>query len=48
MYLRTAGQGEGPRLTAKHFGLVGLEKVKGTQWFPSDHWGLLTHYDITP
>lgn len=30
----------------RHFGLVGLQKVMGTQSFPSDHWGLMTHYDI--
>ncbi|XP_023321755.1 tyrosyl-DNA phosphodiesterase 2-like [Eurytemora carolleeae] len=25
----------------KHFGLIGLQKVSGTQSYPSDHWGLL-------
>ena len=27
-------------LIADQFGLVGLEKVEGTQSFPSDHWGV--------
>jgi tyrosyl-DNA phosphodiesterase 2 len=29
-----------------HFGLVGIEKVPGTQSFPSDHWGLETVFEI--
>ena len=24
----------------EQFGLIGLEKVEGTQSFPSDHWGI--------
>jgi len=28
------------------FGLVGLEKVEGTQSFPSDHWGLRVGLDL--
>jgi len=27
--------------SAVHFGLVGLQKIHGTQSFPSDHWGLM-------
>ena len=27
-------------LLADQFGLIGLEKVEGTQSFPSDHWGI--------
>ena len=27
-------------LLAEQFGLIGLEKVEGTQSFPSDHWGI--------
>ena len=30
----------------RYFELVGLKKVAGTQRFPSDHWGLLTHFEI--
>lgn len=30
----------------RHFGLVGLEKVTNTQSFPSDHWGLIVHYEV--
>jgi len=28
-------------LKAEQFGLLGLQKVEGTQSFPSDHWGIL-------
>ncbi|KAF2353020.1 Endonuclease/exonuclease/phosphatase [Trinorchestia longiramus] len=39
----------GPSMAvARHFGLVGLKKVQGTQYFPSDHWGLLAHFEIVP
>lgn len=30
----------------RHFGLVGLEKVINTQSFPSDHWGIIVHFEI--
>lgn len=30
----------------KYFGLIGLQKVSGTQSFPSDHWGIMVHFDI--
>ncbi|KAG1671957.1 Tyrosyl-DNA phosphodiesterase 2 [Nymphon striatum] len=29
-----------------YFGLVGIERIKHTQCFPSDHWGLLSTFDI--
>jgi len=29
-----------PKMKAKGFGLVGLQKITGTQSFPSDHWGI--------
>lgn len=28
------------------FGLVGIQKVAGTQTFPSDHWGIQVHFEI--
>lgn len=31
---------------AKHFGLVGLQKVAGTQSYPSDHWGLIVKLSL--
>ena len=34
-----------PQLRAVHFELVGLERLKSCQRFPSDHWGVMTHYD---
>jgi len=37
IYLRDSDPGS---LKATHFGLVGLQKITGTQSFPSDHWGL--------
>lgn len=42
-YLR---QAEPPCVRPKFFGLIGLEKVAGTQSFPSDHWGIKVHFDI--
>lgn len=33
-------QSEDRRVKVVRFGLVGLEKVEGTQAFPSDHWGV--------
>ena len=38
IYIRPSEKAE---LKADHFGLVGLQKVEGTQSFPSDHWGIL-------
>lgn len=29
-----------PKMKAKGFGLIGLQKITGTQSFPSDHWGI--------
>ncbi|XP_046400304.1 tyrosyl-DNA phosphodiesterase 2-like isoform X1 [Ischnura elegans] len=29
----------------QHFGLLGLQKVAGTQSFPSDHWGIRVWFD---
>ncbi|CAB4057271.1 TDP2 [Lepeophtheirus salmonis] len=29
------------------FGLIGIEKISGTQSFPSDHWGILTRFRIS-
>ncbi|XP_076437917.1 tyrosyl-DNA phosphodiesterase 2-like [Babylonia areolata] len=31
-----------------YFELVGLERLEGVRCFPSDHWGILTHFDILP
>ncbi|XP_068201510.1 tyrosyl-DNA phosphodiesterase 2-like isoform X2 [Palaemon carinicauda] len=33
-------------VTPKHFGLVGIQKVAGTQSFPSDHWGIIVHFQV--
>ncbi|XP_071545260.1 tyrosyl-DNA phosphodiesterase 2-like isoform X2 [Panulirus ornatus] len=35
-----------PVITPKHFGLLGLEKAPGTQSFPSDHWGIIVHFEV--
>ena len=37
VYIRTS---ETSNVIADQFGLVGLQKVEGTQAFPSDHWGV--------
>nr|CAD7392164.1 unnamed protein product [Timema cristinae] len=34
------------RVVPVHFGLLGIEKVSGTQTFPSDHWGLRVFFNI--
>lgn len=33
-------------IVPKHFGLIGLEKIPSCGRFPSDHWGLMIHFDI--
>ncbi|XP_026275618.1 tyrosyl-DNA phosphodiesterase 2-like isoform X2 [Frankliniella occidentalis] len=43
VYLR---QSFPPAVKPKYFGLIGLQKVMGTQSFPSDHWGIKVHFDI--
>nr|XP_027207911.1 tyrosyl-DNA phosphodiesterase 2-like [Penaeus vannamei] len=43
VYLRPSNP---PIITPRHFGLVGLEKVRGTQSFPSDHWGIIVHFEV--
>ena len=30
----------------KSFNLIGIEKVPGTQTYPSDHWGILAAFDL--
>ena len=37
VYLRPS---DSRNCVAEQFGLVGLNKVEGTQSFPSDHWGV--------
>lgn len=37
VYLRS---NDSRSVEADQFGLIGLEKVEGTQSFPSDHWGI--------
>ncbi|XP_069936326.1 tyrosyl-DNA phosphodiesterase 2 [Cherax quadricarinatus] len=43
VFLRSA---ESPLVKPQHFGLLGLEKAPGTQSFPSDHWGIIVHFEI--
>lgn len=43
VYMRQADRG---RIRPKHFGLIGLEKIPSCGRFPSDHWGLMIHFDI--
>ena len=35
-----------PQITPVYFELVGKEKLRAYDVFPSDHFGLLTHFDI--
>ena len=35
-----------PKLKPVYFELIGLERLKTCRRFPSDHWGLLAHFDI--
>ncbi|KAB7499836.1 Tyrosyl-DNA phosphodiesterase 2 [Armadillidium nasatum] len=39
-------QSDPPSLKPLHFGLIGIQKVSGTQSFPSDHWGISVSFDI--
>jgi tyrosyl-DNA phosphodiesterase 2 len=34
------------RLVPKFFDLIGTENVPGTELFPSDHWGILTSFEL--
>ncbi|KAH9510251.1 Tyrosyl-DNA phosphodiesterase 2 [Bulinus truncatus] len=43
MYLRNS---DPPRLKPAHFELVGTQRLSSCQRFPSDHWGILCHFDI--
>ncbi|KAK4289355.1 hypothetical protein Pmani_037668 [Petrolisthes manimaculis] len=43
VYLRPSNP---PTLNAEHFGLVGIQRVTGTQSFPSDHWGIIIHFKV--
>ncbi|OTF74114.1 tyrosyl-DNA phosphodiesterase 2-like protein [Euroglyphus maynei] len=36
------------RIDVVHFGLIGLERLKPNVCFPSDHWGVITSYQIYP
>ncbi|XP_064596729.1 tyrosyl-DNA phosphodiesterase 2-like [Liolophura sinensis] len=36
-----------PKVKPVYFELIGIEKIPTCQRFPSDHWGLLAHFDIT-
>ncbi|XP_050714814.1 tyrosyl-DNA phosphodiesterase 2-like [Eriocheir sinensis] len=46
VYLRAPASSSIPTALPRHFGLVGLEKVTNTQSFPSDHWGILVHFEV--
>ena len=35
------------KIEANHFGLIGLQRLKPHVCFPSDHWGLRVHFDIS-
>ncbi|KAK7086708.1 Tyrosyl-DNA phosphodiesterase 2 [Halocaridina rubra] len=43
LYLKQASP---PVVAPKHFGLIGLQKVSGTDSFPSDHWGVIVHFEV--
>jgi len=34
-------------LTPEFFGLTGIEKVEGTQSFPSDHWAIISYLSLS-
>jgi tyrosyl-DNA phosphodiesterase 2 len=44
IYLRDSEPGS---VAASEFGLVGLQRITGTQAFPSDHWGLRARLSLT-
>ncbi|CAL1280483.1 unnamed protein product [Larinioides sclopetarius] len=35
------------QLKPTYFGLTGLERLHPQQCFPSDHWGLLSHFEVS-
>ncbi|XP_076306922.1 tyrosyl-DNA phosphodiesterase 2-like isoform X3 [Tachypleus tridentatus] len=39
-------QGSLQQVVPKYFGLVGLERLLPHRCFPSDHWGILCHFDL--
>ena len=45
MFLRHPSTGS--KLKPVYFELVGLERVKACKRFPSDHWGILAHFNKT-
>ncbi|PVD32224.1 hypothetical protein C0Q70_07656 [Pomacea canaliculata] len=46
LYMRPAKPA--PKIKAVYFELVGLQRVPDIMRFPSDHWGILAHFDILP
>jgi hypothetical protein len=34
-------------LTPEFFGVTGIEKVAGTQSFPSDHWAIMSFFAVS-
>ena len=43
VYFRNSSQSP---ISPQTFNLIGIEKVPGTQRFPSDHWGILCTFDL--
>ncbi|KAH9510250.1 Tyrosyl-DNA phosphodiesterase 2 [Bulinus truncatus] len=43
MYLRNS---EPPRLKPAYFELAGIQRLSACHRFPSDHWGILCHFDV--
>ncbi|XP_071804765.1 tyrosyl-DNA phosphodiesterase 2-like [Asterias amurensis] len=46
LYLRHAKTS--PRVVPQDFGLIGTERLEGCGRFPSDHWGIVCDFKVTP
>ena len=48
MYYRpSTASSSKPKLKPVYFELAGIQRLKCCKRFPSDHWGILAHFDIT-
>ena len=45
VYIRSS---ENENLKPDEFGLLGMEKVEGTEFYPSDHWGIKIGLKLSP
>ncbi len=44
LYMRSADTG--PEIKPVYFELVGVDRLRSCQRYPSDHWGILGHFNV--